>query len=123
VKVESTTVFIKFSCEDIYELACSPLRRTIFYCIKGCIKKQCHKGFPVAVPDCNSSCGLINSIDINTGIYFFTKSFSLWFYSYYVKLGQIMILNVLCNELYLTDPGDPMTFVVNSSLQECEKKK
>jgi len=40
-----------------------------------------------------------------------------------VKLGQIMILNVLCNELYLTDPGDPMTFVVNSSLQECEKKK
>jgi len=34
-----------------------------------------------------------------------------------------MILNVLCNEFYLTDTRDPMASVVNSCLQECEKKK
>jgi len=47
----------------------------------------------------------------------------LYIFSYYVKLGQIMILNVLCNELYLTDNGNRMASVVNSCLQECEKKK
>jgi len=68
------------SCHSKCKLECLPLIAfTPFYliCINGCIKK-CKNGgrSTVAVPDCNSSCGLINY----TGIYLFTKSFSLLYF-------------------------------------------
>jgi len=67
------------SCEQKCDLECGPLALFLtFYllCVQGCTKKCNTEGFSgVAVPDCNSSCGLIKY----TGIYFFTKSFSLHF--------------------------------------------
>jgi len=68
----------KLNCQEKCELECAPLMpfATLYLlCVQGCTNK-CNKGeSTVAVPDCNSSCGLINSIDINTGIYFLKNHF------------------------------------------------
>ena len=69
------------NCGAKCKLQCFPLITfTPLYliCINGCFKK-CIKGeLSVVVPDCNSSCGLINY----AGIYLFTKLFSLRFCTY-----------------------------------------
>ncbi|ESW32683.1 hypothetical protein PHAVU_001G008800 [Phaseolus vulgaris] len=76
----------RLSCNGKCVFECFPLVTfTTLYllCIQDCSKK-CEKGFTfaaVGVPDCNSSCGLIN-----------------------------------------TDNGDVMASVVDSCLQECERR-